>query len=332
MTDIPDPALLLQQLSTDAMRLEQRDTAAAIERWRQLLTLLPPGSPAHAAVSSRIAALSSERSSAGRMPVGESQMDPESSPGARPEHQEAPPLDPMPVAIAKTLGSMLVSIACYYFLSHDLGFSVGFVVLMLIHEMGHVFATWHYKLSASPPIFIPFMGALINLRESPPNALVESVIGIAGPVLGTAGAIVCFAAAMATHDPYWHHLLLYVAEWGFFLNLINLLPVPPLDGGRVTAAVSPWIWALGIIALGGGIIFLWKTRGQISYIMIFIFLYALPRLKQTFLLRGRDIPYYRIPRSASWTMGTLYVILGLTLMALWLYGDRLLGPGSQVSF
>jgi Zn-dependent protease len=331
MTDLPDPALLLQQLSADAMRLEQHDPAAAIQRWRQMLTLLPPNSPAHAAVTSRIAGLSGERSPS-VVPVGEDQMMPEGSPGARAQHHESPPLDPMPVAVAKTLGSMAVSIAVYYYFSKDLGFSIGFVVLMLVHEMGHVFATWHYKLSASPPIFIPFMGALINLRESPQNALVESVIGIAGPVLGTVGALVCLAAALATHDPHWHHLLLYVAEWGFFLNLINLLPVPPLDGGRVTAAVSPWIWMLGIVALGGGIVYIWRVLGQLPIIMILIFLYALPRLKETFLRRGRDLPYYHIPRSASWIMGTLYVVLGILLIALWVYGDRHLGPGSQVSF
>jgi Zn-dependent protease len=143
---------------------------------------------------------------------------------------------------------------------------------------------------------------------------------------------VCLAAALATHDPHWHHLLLYVAEWGFFLNLINLLPVPPLDGGRVTAAVSPWIWMLGIVALGGGIVYIWRVLGQLPIIMILIFLYALPRLKETFLRRGRDLPYYHIPRSASWIMGTLYVVLGILLIALWVYGDRHLGPGSQVSF
>jgi Zn-dependent protease len=334
MSDLPDPSLLLQQLSSDAMRLEGHDTSAAIDRWRQTLTLLPPGSPAYAAVSARINALSGGWSPTAS-PVGEYQMMPEGSPGAAPMRRPAPPLDPMPLAVAKTLGSMVISVIAYCFLfrgnfpdqAQALYFSIGFVVLMLVHEMGHVFATWHYKLSASPPIFIPFMGALINLRESPPNALVESVIGIAGPVLGTAGAVVCLVVAMAMPDPMWHGLLLQVAEWAFFLNMFNLLPVPPLDGGRVTAAVSPWIWMLGIIALGAGIVYIWYADHHPPIIMIIIFFYAMPRLKQTLLRRGRDIPYYQIPRSASWTMGTLYVLLGASLIGLWLYTGFLLGPG-----
>lgn len=347
MTDLPDPALLLQQLSSDAMRLEPTDPAAAVARWRQALTLLPPGSPAHAAVSARIHALQEGGQNTGQVPIGEEQMMPEGSPGARPVHyrQSPPPLDPMPIAVAKTLGSMVVSIGCYYWLfqgsfntngvpDHALAlwFSVGFVVLMLIHEMGHVFATWHYKLSASPPIFIPFMGALINLRESPPNALVESVIGIGGPMLGTIGAIACLCVAISIHNPVTHDLLLEVAEWGFFLNLFNLIPVPPLDGGRITAAVSPWIWMLGIIGLGAFIAYVWLVDKQLPWLMIIIFFYAMPRIKETLRRRGRDIPYYRIPRSASWTMGTLYVVLGAALGALWLYTAHLAGPAGQLGF
>jgi Zn-dependent protease len=341
MTDLPDPALLLQQLSSDAMRLEPTDPAAAAARWRQALTLLPPNSPAHKAVSARIKSLEGHWQDTGSVPIGEEQVMPEGSPGARPIHyRQAPPLDPMPIAVAKTLGSMVISIGCYYWLFKGgfpdnmlaLWFSVGFVVLMLIHEMGHVFATWHYKLSASPPIFIPFMGALINLRESPQNALVESVIGIGGPMLGTIGAIACLCAAIAVHNPVTHDLLLNIAEWGFFLNLFNLIPVPPLDGGRITAAVSPWIWMLGIIALGAFIVYVWLVDHQLPWLMIIIFFYAMPRIKETLRRRGRDIPYYRIPRSASWTMGTLYVVLGVALTVLWLHTATLAGSGGRIGF
>jgi Zn-dependent protease len=338
MTDLSNPALLLQQLSSDAMRLEQSDPAAAVARWRQALAMLPPESPAYSAVSARINDLSRGGNNSG-VPIGEEQVMPEGSPGAGPEHRQPPPLDPMPKAIAKTLGSMLVSIAAYYFLFKGnypgnpmaaLWFSVGFVVLMLIHEMGHVFATWHYKLSASPPIFIPFLGAIINLRESPQNALVESVIGIGGPMLGTVGAIACLAIALAVPNPNARSLLLDVAEWGFFLNLFNLTPVPPLDGGRVTAAVSPWIWMLGLIGLGAAIIYLWLFVHVLPIVMIIVFIYAIPRIRETLSRRGRDIPYYRIPRSASLTMGIVYLGLGALLFALWLYTAHLGAPGARI--
>src|SRR5690606_18410634 len=79
---------------------------------------------------------------------------------------------------------------------HSMLLGTGFLVLILIHEFGHVLAMKHYRLSASPPIFIPFLGALINLRQQPPDAKVEAIVGIGGPALGTVGAAACFALAI----------------------------------------------------------------------------------------------------------------------------------------
>ena len=93
------------------------------------------------------------------------------------------------------------------------------------------------------------MGAVINLRSQPKDAAQEAVIGIGGPVLGTVVALACYGLAYVM--PQYSEVLLQVAFWGFILNLFNMLPVPPLDGGRVTAAISPWIWAPGLLALVG---------------------------------------------------------------------------------
>src|SRR6185295_360085 len=93
------------------------------------------------------------------------------------------------------------------------------------------------------------LGALINLREPPKNALQEAVVGIAGPLVGTVGAAIAYVVYVRTGSELWFEL----AAWGFMLNLFNMLPVPPLDGGRITAAVTPWIWLpglLGAVALG----------------------------------------------------------------------------------
>src|SRR5205085_372286 len=103
------------------------------------------------------------------------------------------------------------------------------VVLILVHELGHVAAMRHYGLSASPPIFIPFMGALINLRQPPQDAKVEAVVGIGGPIAGTVGALACYALYLGLPDGSARMLTHQLAFVGFALNLFNLLPVPPLD-------------------------------------------------------------------------------------------------------
>jgi Zn-dependent protease len=309
----------LDDIAAEALRLEPINPPAAAMVWRQALDLLPPDSPEYHQIDQRASALA-----AGWVPPGaavQQRVQSNWSPGVRevPNAGPAPravrPPDPMPLALLKTIGSMIVAAAVYYFYPfHDFTIAIGFVVLMMVHEMGHVFATWYYGLSASPPIFIPYLGAVINLREQPANALVESVIGIGGPLLGTIGAVACYFIALSTHGDLQFELLV-VTQLAFMLNLFNLLPVPPLDGGRITAAVSPWIWIAGLAGLAlllVNYILAGATFGVI--ILLLLLFYALPRIRMTFRARGMKIPYYNIPRAASWIMGTLYVSLGVFLV------------------
>jgi Zn-dependent protease len=143
-----------------------------------------------------------------------------------------------------TAGTMLVSIAAYSFV-FGWPFAVGFVVLLLVHEMGHVIALRREGIKASAPMFIPFLGAMISARSLGDNALAEARVGLAGPVLGSIGAAACIAIWHATGNDMWRAL----AFTGFFLNLFNLLPVVPLDGGRAMAAMAPWMWFVGFAAM-----------------------------------------------------------------------------------
>jgi Zn-dependent protease len=140
-----------------------------------------------------------------------------------------------------TSGSMLVSIAAYS-LIWGWKFAVGFVVLLLVHEMGHVIQLRREGIEASAPVFIPFMGAVVWGRILEGNALAEARVGLAGPVLGSIGAAACWAIGAGIDSDFWRAL----AFVGFFLNLFNLAPVTPLDGGRAVAALSPWMWFLGL--------------------------------------------------------------------------------------
>lgn len=148
------------------------------------------------------------------------------------------------VKLFTTAGSMLVSVGAYS-LIWGWRFAAGFVLLLLVHELGHVIQLRREGVKASAPMFIPFLGAVIGARSFGGNALAEARVGLAGPILGSLGAAVVAAIAFATDS----HLLRALAFTGFLLNLFNLLPVLPLDGGRAMAALSPWMWLVGFAAL-----------------------------------------------------------------------------------
>jgi Zn-dependent protease len=143
-----------------------------------------------------------------------------------------------------TSASMLVSIAAYS-LIWGWTFALGFVLLLLVHEMGHVIQLRREGVEASAPLFIPFLGAVVGARSLGGNALAEARVGLAGPVLGSLGAAALVPVALATDNDFWFAL----AFTGFFLNLFNLLPVVPLDGGRAFAAMAPWMWFVGMFAV-----------------------------------------------------------------------------------
>ncbi len=143
-----------------------------------------------------------------------------------------------------TSGTMLVSVAAYS-LIWGWKFAIGFVVLLFVHEMGHVIQLRREGLAASAPVFIPFLGAAVWAKSLGDDAAAEARVGLAGPVLGTIGAAACIPLASLTGND----LFTALAFTGFFLNLFNLLPIVPLDGGRAMAAMSPWMWLLGVFGM-----------------------------------------------------------------------------------
>jgi Zn-dependent protease len=143
-----------------------------------------------------------------------------------------------------TAGSMAVSIAAYTTI-WGFSFAIGFVVLLLVHELGHVIQLRREGLQASAPMFIPFLGAVVAAKSLGNNALAEARVGLAGPILGTLGSAACLVIWQLTGHDYWRAL----GYTGFFINLFNLLPVVPLDGGRAMAAMSPWMWFLGFFGI-----------------------------------------------------------------------------------
>jgi Zn-dependent protease len=148
------------------------------------------------------------------------------------------------VKLLASSGTILVSLAAYALL-WGWPFAAGFIALLFVHEMGHAIALRREGIKASAPMFIPFLGAVIAARSLGNNATAEARVGLAGPILGSIGAAACVLVWHATGNDLWRAL----AFTGFFLNLFNLLPVVPLDGGRAMAAMAPWMWFVGFAAM-----------------------------------------------------------------------------------
>jgi Zn-dependent protease len=202
-----------------------------------------------------------------------------------------------------TAGSMIVSIGAYALL-WGWQFGVGFVLLLLVHEMGHAIQLRREGMKATAPVFIPFLGAYIGMKEMPKNAAVEARVGLAGPVLGSIGCLVPLALYAVTGN----NLFRALAFIGFFLNLFNLLPIVPLDGGRAMAAISPLVWIVGFAGLLAAAIFF--PNPIIFLIVLFAGLEGWRRFK------GRNSPeqqdYHRVSRGTR--IGVAAVYLGLALL------------------
>ena len=169
---------------------------------------------------------------------------------------------------------MLISIAVYAQL-FGWKYAVGFVLLLLCHEMGHYIAARQRGLEVGLPTFIPFVGAWISLKNQSLNAETTAFVGLAGPLLGSTAALLVYLVALQ----YQSHWLLAIAYAGFVLNLFNLIPVVPLDGGHIVAVVSPKIWILGIPLLVA--LYLWRPNP----LLIIVTILALP--KAWAALRGK---------------------------------------------
>jgi Zn-dependent protease len=144
------------------------------------------------------------------------------------------------------VGSMAVSIAAYATI-WGWKFAVGFVLLIFVHEMGHVVVLRARGIRAGWPVFLPFLGAFVSMKSMPQSVYQEAESALAGPIAGTAAALGLGYVAHLDGSG----LLRSLAFTGLLLNLFNLLPALPLDGGRVAGALHPVIWLLGLVGLLG---------------------------------------------------------------------------------
>jgi Zn-dependent protease len=177
-------------------------------------------------------------------------------------------------------------------------YAIGFVGLIFCHEMGHYAAARMRGLNVGAPTFIPFVGAWIELKDQPMNAETEAYVGLAGPVAGSFAALAVYALARYSGETW----LLALAYSGFFLNLFNLIPLSPFDGGRVTAVLSPKLWLIGVPILIG--LFFYRP----SPLLIMMALLAWPQIMKVW--RGEasaNSAYYIADVETKLTYGLAYL-------------------------
>jgi Zn-dependent protease len=209
-----------------------------------------------------------------------------------------------------------VSVVAYSFLGGP-WFAVGLVLMIFIHEMGHVVEIRRQGMHATAPIFIPFFGAAIFQRSHAQSPMRQAQIGIAGPLAGTIGATVAFALYGETH---WVVLLMW-AYYGFLINLFNMIPFGMLDGGWILAPVSKWLQVAGL----GAIALLWITGG-ISPFVIIILILGLPMVFQRFRNQALDNYLTSGPAGPRYAMGAAWLGLVAYLAFFFLQSEQMLTP------
>ncbi len=194
-------------------------------------------------------------------------------------------------------GTLLLSIGAYA-TKWPLSLGIGFVVVTLIHEIGHAVVIRAKGLRAGVMVFIPFIGGAVTLKDQPRSAYDDAQIGLAGPIFGTAACLIVLQIYKWTNHPNW----LFIAFAGFVLNLINLLPVGMLDGGRISGAVTKWMWVLG----GGALVY--KTYQQPNPLMIVVLLLVAFQVYAS-IVREDDESFYDVTIGQRAGIAAAYFIL-----------------------
>lgn len=197
-------------------------------------------------------------------------------------------------------GSMIVTVLAYA-MKFKLTFAFGFVLITAIHEVGHALVIRAKGLRAGALVFIPFVGGAVTLRNQPRSAWDDAHIGLAGPLAGTLASIGC----VFLYEGTGRALYLALASAGFLLNLFNLLPIGPLDGGRIAAAITKWMWLLGVGILTAMMIY-WR-----SPMLIFILILGLFQIYRG-VRRPRRL-FYKVTVAQRTAIATIYFALVLFL-------------------
>jgi len=234
----------LQRLANEAEeKTRQGDRSGALVAWRRALELLPPQSRQHQVIASRVQTLSREIDEKGSGNAGGSKW---TLTGIALFIFAQGKLLLGGLTKASTLLSMLVSLGVYW-ATFGYKFAIGLLLSMYVHEMGHVAALRRYGIAMDAPMFVPGFGAFVRLKQYPVDAREDARVGLAGPLWGLGAALFVYGLAHLTQ----YSVLFAIARAGAWMNLFNLIPLGPLDGGRGFRALSRLqrLLAMGVIAI-----------------------------------------------------------------------------------
>lgn len=192
-------------------------------------------------------------------------------------------------------------------------FGVGIVLLILVHESGHVVVGRAMGMPVTLPVMIPFLGAFVNVKQQPRTVAQESVMAISGPILGTVAAGLCYLGYLATPDSSTGQLLRALAYFGFLINLFNLIPVTPLDGGRVLSVLSKWFNVAGLAVAAGLLLYEMSVGTTVSPVLFLVLIFGAFSTFQRFRSTLLNPAYYAVSPQTKLTIGLLYLGLLLAL-------------------
>ena len=268
----------LKKLAAEAERATHaNDIAAALGAWRRALELLPRDSRQHEAISATINELGKKVDSAELAKIEEAKKRPAWAKGATGFGVLGLLLWKFKFILVlvftkgkllllgltkmSTLISMLLSFGVYWTL-WGWKFALGLVVSIYVHEMGHVVALTRYGIRATAPMFIPGVGAVVRLKQSPANPREDARVGLAGPIWGLGAAVAAYLVYLVTDWPSWAA----IARVGAWINLFNLLPIWQLDGGRgFRTLTQPQRWFIAAVIAG-----MWFLTGEGLLVLLLI--------------------------------------------------------------
>jgi Zn-dependent protease len=192
-------------------------------------------------------------------------------------------------------------------------FGVGIVLLILIHESGHVVVARTMGLPVTLPVMIPFLGAFVSMKQQPRSVAQESIMAIGGPVLGSVAAGLCYLGYLSMPDSSTGQLLRALAYFGFLINLFNLIPLTPLDGGRVTSLLSKWFNVAGLVIAAGLLLFEMQTGTNVSPVLFLVLIFGAFSTWQRFRSTVLNPAYYAVDAQTKVIVGSLYLALLLAL-------------------
>lgn len=195
----------------------------------------------------------------------------------------------------KSLLLMIASLGAYTMV-WGWRYAVGFMVLLFLHELGHVIELRRQGVRASLPMFIPFLGAFVAVKERQADVGAEARSALAGPALGLVASA---AVAYMSGDSL---LLGAVAYTGFFLNLLNLAPMLPLDGGRVAGALSPRAWLAGMVLAVVLLVYI------PSPVLLLVLLFGAVETASRWRSRNQEKEYYELAPSVRRRIGLGYAL------------------------